>query len=89
MKGKLLKRIGGSKIVKAMKMSGELPERKTGTILCPNASSVLTGKFHREPNFDNSPPLFFFLNCFLSNPLLNCNSHTILQVHSLLSCPSP
>lgn len=28
-------------------------------MLRPNASSVLTGKFHKEPNLDNSPPLFF------------------------------
>lgn len=75
-----------AKFWNSWKWGRKLPEG-TGSMLRPNASSVLTGKFHKEPNLDNSPPLFF-KNCFPGNPLLGCDSHTTLQEPSLLSLPS-
>lgn len=75
--GKPLKRISRSKIVKALKMRGKLAERESNRVGQPNASSVLTGEFHREQTLT---ALLHFLSC--------C-SHTTQQVYSLLSHPSP
>lgn len=47
-----------------------MPEEDTQSMLHPNASSVLTGEFHKEPNLDDSLPLVC-KNCFPSNPSLS------------------
>ena len=56
---KPLKGISCSKIPKALKRERQVLEEDTPSVLHPNVSSVLTGRFHGEPNLDSSPPLLF------------------------------